>query len=762
MMIASRVIVRGVVQGVGFRPFVHATATELGLSGSVGNSALGVVIDIEGDGEAIDAFVARVRNRPPPLARVESIEREDSPPLGRQGFCIIETDAGAVGRTLAPADVGICDDCLRELTDPSDRRFRHPFITCTNCGPRFTIIESMPYDRAATTMKRFPLCANCAAEYVDPSDRRFHAQPIACPECGPTLSFVEGDAPAVTGEGALLRARSLLRGGKILAVKGIGGFHLACDARDDRVVHDLRERKHRPSKPLAVMVRDVREARALGVVGDAEADAMSSRERPIVLVAKASGYTLSPSIAPGIPDIGIMLAYNPIQHLLLGLAGDAAGPAALVMTSANIGGEPILYSDDDLERVGDLADGVLTHNRPILMPCDDSVMRIVGNGRQLLRRSRGYAPLPVAAPFDLPPTLAVGADLKNTFCLAEGAYVWPSQHIGDMGDLAVIDSFAASEIHFESITGVVPHQIACDEHPRYRSSSWARSRSGDRPVRVVGHHHAHVASVMGENGRDGSEPVLGIAFDGTGYGADGAVWGGELLLATYKGYRRLAHLGYVPLPGGDAGVERPYRMALAHLWHAGLDWESDLAPVAACPPREQSVLLHQLETGFGCVDTSSMGRLFDAVSSLTGVRQSVDYEAQAAIELEGISRGVDCAPSRYTFDWVQSDDDSWTADPRSVIRAVVRDLRAKVPADVIGARFHESVAYLVVEWAIRGRDLAGVDEVVLTGGVFQNPLLLVRACALLGEAGFTPLTGLQLPPNDGGLAYGQVLVGSSS
>ncbi|MFC8936264.1 carbamoyltransferase HypF [Rhodococcus sp. NPDC057135] len=762
MMIACRVIVRGVVQGVGFRPFVHATATELGLSGSVGNSALGVVIDVEGDGEAIDAFVAQVRNRPPPLARVESVEREDSRPVGRQGFCIIETDAGSVGRTLAPADVGICNDCLRELTDPSDRRFRHPFITCTNCGPRFTIIESLPYDRAATTMKRFPLCATCAAEYVDPSDRRFHAQPIACPECGPTLSFVERGTDEVSGEAALLRARSLLRDGKILAVKGIGGFHLACDAHDDRVVNELRERKHRASKPLAVMVRDVREAGELGAVGDAESDAMSSRERPIVLVAKASGYALSPSVAPGIPDIGIMLAYNPIQHLLLGLAGDAAGPAVLVMTSANIGGEPILYSDNDLDRLGELADGVLTHNRPILMPCDDSVMRIVDSRRQLLRRSRGYAPLPVTAPFDVPPTLAVGADLKNTFCLAEGGYVWPSQHIGDMGDLAVIDSFAASESHFESITGVAPHQIACDEHPRYHSSSWARSRSGDRPVRVVGHHHAHVAAVMGENGRDGSEPVLGIAFDGTGYGADGAVWGGELLLATYKGYRRLAHLGYVPLPGGDAGVERPYRMALAHLWHAGLDWESDLAPVAACPPREQAVLLHQLETGFGCVDTSSMGRLFDAVSSLTGVRQRVDYEAQAAIELEGVSRGVDSAGSRYTFDEVQSDDDSWTADPRSVIRAVARDLREKVPAEVIGARFHESVAHLVLEWAIRGRELAGVDEVVLTGGVFQNPLLLVRACALLGAAGFMPLTGLELPPNDGGLAYGQVLVGSSS
>ncbi|MDV6275899.1 carbamoyltransferase HypF [Rhodococcus erythropolis] len=762
MMIACRVIVRGVVQGVGFRPFVHATATELGLSGSVGNSALGVVIDIEGDGEAIDAFVARVRNRPPPLARVESVEREDSRPVGRHGFCIIETEAGSVGRTLAPADVGICEDCLRELTDPGDRRFRHPFITCTNCGPRFTIIESLPYDRAATTMKSFPLCATCAAEYVDPSDRRFHAQPIACPECGPTLSFVERGTDAVTGEAALIRARSLLRDGKILAVKGIGGFHLACDAHDDRAVHELRERKHRASKPLAVMVRDVREARKLGAVDDAEADAMSSRERPIVLVAKAFGYALAPLVAPGIPDIGIMLAYNPIQHLLLGLSRDAAGPAVLVMTSANIGGEPILYSDNDLERLSDLADGVLTHNRPILMPCDDSVMRIVDSRRQLLRRSRGYAPLPVSTPFDVPPTLAVGADLKNTFCLAEGGYVWPSQHIGDMGDLAVLNSFGASESHFESITGVVPHQIACDEHPRYRSSAWARSRSGDRPVRVVGHHHAHVASVMGENGRDGSEPVLGIAFDGTGYGADGAVWGGELLLATYKGYRRLAHLGYVPLPGGDVGVERPYRMALAHLWHAGLDWKSDLAPLAACPPREQSVLLHQLETGFGCVDTSSMGRLFDAVSSLTGVRQSVDYEAQAAIELEGISRGVDSAGSRYTFDWMQSDDDSWTADPRSVIRAVVRDLREKVPAEVIGARFHESVAHLVLEWAIRGRELAGVDEVVLTGGVFQNPLLLVRARALLGDAGFTPLTGLELPPNDGGLAYGQVLVGSSS
>ena len=773
MIAASRLIVRGVVQGVGFRPFVYSLATELGLAGSVGNSTRGVVIDLEGQDIEVAEFVTALQLRQPPLARIDSVDYEPAQPCGLSGFRIVETDTSTVGQTLAPPDVATCDDCRREMTDPTNRRFRHPFITCTHCGPRFTIITALPYDRSSTTMDRFPMCTNCAAEYADPADRRFHAQPIACPDCGPTLSFVESSVVSSAGESAVLgecavrKAREYLRDGKIVAVKGIGGYHLACDARSESAVQELRDRKHRRSKPLAVMVRDLPAASESAQVSPAEATALVDRSRPILLVRKASGYALASSVAPGLPDIGIMLAYNPIQHLLLGLIGDPVGPDVLVMTSANFGGEPIIYDERDQDRLFSLADGILTHDRPIRMPCDDSVQRVVDQELTTVRRSRGRTPLPIdlpaALPFDVPATLAVGADLKNTFCLAQGASAWLSQHIGDMGDLAVLDSFASSESHLESLTGVTPIQVACDEHPGYRSSRWARQHAGPLPVRAVQHHHAHVAAVMGENGCDGGEPVLALAFDGTGYGADGAVWGGEMLLATYKGCQRLAHLKYVPLPGGDIGVERPYRMALSHLWSAGIDWDPDLPPVAACPPRESAVLRHQLETGFGCSDTSSMGRLFDAVSSLIGVRHVADYEAQAAIELEGISRGIVCGSECYAFDRIDDvHSDSWVGDPSSMIRDVVRDLRAGVSAGVIGARFHEAVAQLVLDWALRGRELAGVDDVVLTGGVFQNPLLLSRSRSLLREAGFAPLTSRELPPNDGGLAYGQVLVASSS
>ena len=765
MITAIRLHVQGVVQGVGFRPFVYSLATELGLTGTVGNSPCGVVIDLEGEDLALAAFATELEVRRPPLARIDSVTCEPALACGRSGFRIVDTDTTTAGRTLAPPDVATCDDCLREMADPGNRRYRHPFITCTNCGPRFTIIEELPYDRAATTMHGFPMCTQCADEYADPGDRRFHAQPIACPQCGPTLTFVDSDshsdAVPVTGENAVRQARELLRNGKIVAVKGIGGYHLACDARNESAVQELRARKHRHGKPLAVMVREMNSAYAVGRVDQAQAQALTECSRPIVLMDKAPKYDLAPSVAPGIPDIGIMLAYNPIQILLLGLPSDAPGPTVLVMTSANLGGEPILFRGSDLERVFALADGVLTHDRPIRMPCDDSVQRVVDGRRVMLRRSRGYAPLPIELPTEVEPILAVGADLKNTFVIADGTSAWPSQHIGDMGDVAVLDGFAAALTHFEAITGVSASQLVCDEHPRYHSSGWARRHAAGRPVRTVGHHHAHIAAVMGENGCDGSEPVIGMAFDGTGYGSDGAVWGGEMLLATYKGCRRLAHLGYVALPGGDAGVERPYRMALSHLRSAGIGWDSDLPPVTACSARERSVLDHQLETGFGCVETSSMGRLFDAVAALAGVRHSVEYEAQAAIELEGVSRGLDCGSEYYVFGEREDAGGSWIADPGPVVRSVVADLRSGVSAGVSGARFHESVARLVVTWAQAARAAAGVDDVALSGGVFQNPLLLARTRVLLSDAGFRPLTHHELPPNDGGLAYGQVLVGSS-
>lgn len=781
--------VRGVVQGVGFRPFVYVTASALSLTGSVANDSGGVIIEVEGDAGAVARFGTRLRTDAPPLAVVESVRSRALPLRGGAGFTIGESSRAARRdggpRTLAAPDVATCADCLRELADPADRRYRHAFITCTNCGPRFTIMTALPYDRAATTMAGFRMCARCAREYGDPADRRFHAQPIACHDCGPRLRLVRPGAPTVAGDAALTAARAALAAGAILAVKGLGGYHLACDAADEKAVAGLRHRKRRGGKPFAVMVRDLAEAGGMAWMEPVAAGLLTGPRRPIVLLPRrhdaGADRRLAGSVAPGNPDVGLMLPYTPLHVLLFGLPGDPAGPPALVMTSGNLGGEPIVTDDAHaLDRLAPLVDGWLTHDRPIRVPCDDSVVRVVDGVELPIRRSRGYAPLPVALPVEVPPTLAVGADMKNTFALAGGGYAWLGQHIGEMDDLATLDAFGAAERHLEAMTGVAPVRLAADAHPGYRSAAWARRHAGGRPVHPVQHHHAHVASLMAEHGLDGRSPVIGVAFDGTGYGPDGAVWGGEVLLATYRGFRRYAHLSYVPLPGGDAAVERPYRMALAHLAAAGVPWRDELPPVAACPPAERAVLRHQLGTGLGCVPTSSMGRLFDAVASLAGVRHVVDYEARAAIELEGLSRGVPATGTGYSFavtpggaDSARADSapadsvpaDSVRADPvladaAPVIRAVAADVVRGEPPARIGARFHRAVADLVVRLARGARERDAGATVGLTGGVFQNALLLSDTRRALRDDGFTVLCHHRVPPNDGGLALGQLLAAS--
>jgi hydrogenase maturation protein HypF len=754
-----RVCVHGVVQGVGFRPFVYTTAAALGLSGSVRNDTSGAIVEVEGDPGEIEHFLARLHENPPPLAVIESIETQDIPPVGGTGFTIADTSRSDGGRTLASPDVAMCADCAAEQRDPSNRRYRHAFVNCTNCGPRFTIIASLPYDRASTTMASFAMCAECAREYTDPTDRRFHAQPVCCPSCGPALRYRDGDGDMTDGDGALVRARRLLRGGGILAIKGIGGYHLACDANDEHAVAELRGRKRRGDKPFAVMVPDLPTARAIADVDEPSARLLSGPQRPIVLVPRRRDAPIADAVAPRNPDFGVMLAYAPLHALLFGLPGDDAGPPVLVMTSGNLGGEPICFTDDDaLERLCHLADGWLMHDRAILVPCDDSVVRVVDGLELPIRRSRGYAPLPIALPVSVPPTMAVGADLKNTMAVADGRYAWLSQHIGDMDDLATLSAFDAAQRHLRELTAVEPELLVADVHPLYRSTAWAHRNAAGRPVRTVQHHHAHIAAVMAEHGLDGSQPVLGFAFDGTGYGSDAAVWGGEVLLANYKGYQRLAQLKYVPLAGGDISVLRPYRMALAHLRAAGIPWEPALLPVAACPADEQRVLRHQLETGLGCVPTSSMGRLFDAVSSLAGVRHIADYEAQAAIELEGLSRGVDCGASVYVFD-VDRSGQTALIDPTPMVRAVVHDQREGVPAAMIGARFHCAVADLIVDLAREERDAS--QTIALSGGVFQNALLLQLASKRLQANGFDVITHRFVPPNDGGIALGQLLVGNS-
>jgi hydrogenase maturation protein HypF len=761
-----RICVRGVVQGVGFRPFVYTCAAAAGLTGSVRNDSAGAIIEVEGDGAAVERFLNTVQCEPPPLAMIEELSAQDIPLVGGTGFTIADTSRSDGERTLASPDVAMCADCAAEQRDPTNRRYRHPFVNCTNCGPRFTIIGSLPYDRAATTMARFPMCHDCAREYADPTDRRFHAQPVCCPNCGPTVRYRARDGRLTHGADGLRHARELLRDGGILAVKGIGGYHLACDATDDAAVSELRRRKRRGDKPFALMVPDLEAARAVTEVDEASARALSGAQRPIVLLARRPDAAVAEAVAPRNPDLGVMLAYAPLHNLLLGLPGDEPGPRCLVMTSGNLGGEPICFTDDDaVDRLSELADGWLMHDRDILVPCDDSVMRMVSFGgaenrdevRELpIRRSRGYAPLPVALPVPVPPTLAVGADLKNTLAVADGKYAWLSQHVGDMDDLATLSAFDSAQRHLCELTGVSPEVLVADAHPRYRSTAWARRHANGRPVRQVQHHHAHLAAVMAEHGLDGHQQVLGFAFDGTGYGPDGAVWGGEVMLADYKDYRRLAQLKYVPLAGGDLSVIRPYRMALAHLWAAGLPWDDDLPPVRACPADERRVLRHQLETGLACAPTSSMGRLFDAVAALAGVRQEVAYEAQAAIELEGLARHQDCGATRYGFD-VDTSMPTWQFDPGSLLSAVVGDIRAGVPAGVIGARFHHAVADLVVDVAAA----AETPTVALSGGVFQNALLLRLAGQGLRTKGFEVITHHRVPPNDGGIALGQLLVGNS-
>ncbi|MFE7093114.1 carbamoyltransferase HypF [Streptomyces erythrochromogenes] len=775
-----RVTVRGVVQGVGFRPYLYTRATGLGLAGHVTNTPEGVVAEVEGAPAAVSRFCEHLAADAPPLAVVDAVDHHEVPVAGGAGFTIIASRTGGPARTLVSPDVATCADCLAELADPADRRHRHPFITCTHCGPRFTIVTGLPYDRAHTTMARFPLCPDCAREYGDPADRRFHAQPVACPACGPRLTLLTartGRPPCAAPDAdPIAGARRLLAAGAILAVKGLGGYHLACDATHPRAVAELRRRKARGDKPFALMARDVRDAERYAYIGPEERALLEGGVRPVVLLRRRAAAdpegtpgALAEGVAPRCPDLGVMLPYTPVHHLLLGLPGDPPGPRLLVMTSGNLSGEPIVTDDDEaLERLAGLADAWLTHDRPIHVPCDDSVVRVCDGETLTVRRARGYAPLPMTLPVPVPATLAAGGDLKNTFCLGEGHRAWLSAHIGDMDDLATQYALERAEQQLESITGVRPALLAADRHPGYRSARWARRTAGSRPLVRVQHHHAHIASALAEHGLDGEHPVIGVAFDGTGYGDDGAVWGGEVLLADYRGYTRFAHLGYVPLPGGDAAVHRPYRMALAHLQAAGLARTPDLPCVAACPPEELRVLERQLERGLNCVPTSSMGRLFDAVSSLAGVCHHAGYEAQAAIELEAAALGAGAAGPDYTFGLSLPEPPGApvagpvVADPAPLLTAVAADVRAGTDPGLIAAGFHTAVTALVAELCVLARERHGPDTVALTGGVFANTLLSSACARALRARGFTVLRHGRVPPNDGGLSLGQLMVAAAA
>lgn len=757
-----RLAVQGIIQGVGFRPFVYGLAQRFGLAGFVRNDSAGVTIEIEGNPLALDGFQHMLCAEAPPLARIDAVEAQPIAPLYTDGFLIVRSEAGPLRRALVSPDVAICADCLRELFDPTDRRYRYPFINCTNCGPRFTILEDVPYDRAQTTMRVFPLCPECQAEYEDPLNRRFHAQPNACPLCGPQVSLIDSFGEPVQYPDPIIEAAQQLAGGAILAIKGLGGYHLACNALDAEAMGRLRQRKQREAKPFAIMVPDLAMAQRLCEVNAEEAALLQSHRRPIVLLRQPIGCPVAPEVAPQQQTLGVMLPYTPLHYLLFdAYAAQCAHscPVALVMTSGNPSDEPIVYQDEDArQRLACIADGMLLHNREIHVRCDDSVMRIVAGGEQLFRRSRGYAPDPIALAWEFPvPVLACGGHLKNTFCLGKGRQAFLSQHIGDLENLETLTSFRAGIEHFQRLFGIAPGAIAYDLHPECLATKYALDSAIPEKFGVQ-HHHAHIASVLAEHGLAG--PVIGVAADGTGYGTDGAIWGCEILAADLVDFERLAHLEYVPLPGGEQAVRQPWRMAAVYLAQAYGDAFLDLdIPFVRQLDRATWRTLAQMSArGLNSPRTSSLGRLFDAVAALVGMRRPVCYEGQAAIELEAHAA---IGAGARTYPFALEDGAPARLEVRPLIRAIVTDLRARVSLPEIAGRFHASIAVLLAEACRRAREQTGLNIVALSGGSFQNRLLLEQLTARLEQASFYVYINRHVPPNDGGLSLGQAAIAAA-
>jgi len=727
--------VEGVVQGVGFRPFVHGLATQLRLAGRVGNDVHGVFVEVEGPQAEVEQFLDRLRRQAPPLAEIERLSVLEVPPRGATGFTIVASQSAGPRTALVSADATTCEDCLRELFDPADRRYGYPFINCTNCGPRFTIIRDVPYDRPLTTMAGFTMCPDCAAEYHDPTNRRFHAQPVCCPTCGPRLRLAHSQDP-------LAAAVECLLAGQVLAVKGLGGYHLSVLAGDESAAAALRSRKRREDKPFAVMAADLDQAGALCELDETGAALLTSRRRPIVLLPRRAGAAVAPSVAPGNRHLGVMLPYTPVHHLLLRAVGEP-----VVMTSGNVSDEPIAYLDA-AALVG-IADQVLTHDRPIHIRTDDSVVRPSRGHGSVLRRSRGYVPEPVTLALGCPrPILACGAELKNTFCVAKHHHAFVSHHIGDLENYETLRSFTDGIEHFQRLFDIAPEVVAHDLHPEYLSTKYALGREG---VQLLGvqHHHAHIASCLADNRVAG--PVLGVAFDGTGYGLDGTIWGGEFLLADLAGFRRVGHLTPVAMPGGTAAIKHPWRMTAAYLGaHA-----DERLEVVRRNAEHWPMVVAIGQRGVNSPLTSSAGRLFDAVAALLGVRDSITYEGQAAIELEQLAE--------------KSEKDSYpvavegeaVVDGADLVHAAMEDLMAGVATPVISARFHNAVADAITGCCLRLRESTGVHTVALSGGVFQNVLLLGRTVDRLESNGMRVLTHSRVPTNDGGVSLGQIAVAAA-
>ncbi len=754
------------VQGVGFRPFVYRLAAEEQLAGFIGNDTGGVTIEIEGPTAALDSFLTRLRSEAPPLSRIDSVAVRELAPTGEPGFRIVASEVIGPVSTGIPADAATCPDCLRELHSPTDRRYRYPFLNCTNCGPRYTITRRIPYDRPQTSMARFTMCPACQAEYDDPANRRFHAQPNACWDCGPQLSLVSADGTQIPATDPVNETIARLAAGEILAIKGIGGFHLSVDATSEPAVMRLRQRKHRYGKPLAVMVRDLDAARLICDLTEAEEKLLTASARPIVLVRKRDVSPIAPSVAPGIPWLGLFLPYAPLHHLLF------ADPRiqALVMTSANLSEEPIAIDNDEARvRLGAIADAFLMHDREILQRCDDSVTAIVDGAPQLIRRARGFVPLGVPLPLEAPPLLAVGGHLKNVFALARGRFVYQSQHLGDLENLTGLNFFLESLDHLMRTFEIEPETVVHDLHPGYLSTEWAKEWARERCLGLIAvqHHHAHIAGCMAEHSLDSE--TIGLSLDGTGYGTDGRIWGGEVLIARLDGFERFAHLDYVPMPGGEAAIREPWRMALGHLHHAGFDVESpEILDLAGAKQAEGRILCRMIERQVNTPFTSSCGRLFDAVAAVVLQRFYVDYEAQAAIELEGLADDEPCeldgAPG-YEMALIGG---NWsTRAPMKISaaplwRALIEDLRSLVPRPRIAARFHVAVASAFMRAAVEARTATGIKQVTLSGGCMHNRRLVRLLHTGLEAEGFQVFQHRQVSPGDGGLSYGQAVIAAAT
>jgi hydrogenase maturation protein HypF len=741
-----KLFITGLVQGVGFRPFVYRVAKELSLRGYVLNSESGVVVEVEGEKERLEEFLKKLQTELPPAARIFSIDKKFLDDFGYSDFEIRRSEKrGEVNVSVLP-DLATCRDCLRELFDKSNRRYRYPFINCTNCGPRYTIILSLPYDRENTTMKKFKMCPECYREYTDPSNRRFHAQPNACPECGPHVELLNEKGERIgKGESALKETVRFLKEGKILAVKGLGGFHLVCDATNEKAVRELRRRKRREEKPFAVMFKDLDQLKEYAEVSKLEEIALTSVETPIVILKRKESTDLAPSISPDTKTVGAFLPYTPLHHILL---RDFGKP--IVATSCNLTDEPIMYRNEEVENVlGKLVDGALIHNRDIARRCDDSVVRVISGRIVPIRRSRGYAPLPVILPFKLKrPVLALGPHMKVTVAVGKEDKVYISQHIGDIDNLKAEEFLKETVRDLTELFELEPEVVVTDYHPGYFTTKFGKELFQER-VRQVYHHHAHTISVMAENEVPLEERVISFSFDGTGYGKDGKIWGGEVLTASYTDFEREFHLRYFPLPGGDKAVKEPYRTAVSLL----MEVEKEPRELLNVEAGKVEFVKQMVLKGVNSPLTSSMGRLFDGVSSILGIRNYVSYHAQGAILLEELSM-KSITEKSYPFE-IEGNEIDW----RPIILGILEDLRKGVSPEEIGMKFHNTVVDIIVKTAQTLRDRTGIGKVALSGGVFQNKILVEKAFKKLSSLGFKPIIHQLVPPNDGGISLGQAVYG---